>query len=88
MAHLEKSALGDTGRQRGVQHLPGILEDSTDVFSGGDVRVAAAGGKTTFEGEDILDLEDLDPALNMKMHLVNNVGEIREREARIAEGFH
>lgn len=26
------------------------------------------------EGEDILALQDLDPALNMKMHLVNNVG--------------
>lgn len=24
-------------------------------------------------GEDILALQDLDPALNMKMHLVNNV---------------
>lgn len=26
-------------------------------------------------GEDILNMEDLDPALNMKMHLVNNVSE-------------
>ena len=86
MAHLEKHALGDTGRQRGVQQLPGILEDSTDVFSGGDVRVATTDVKATFEGEDVLDLEDLDPALNMKMHLVNNVCEIREREVRIAEG--
>ena len=26
-------------------------------------------------GQDILDMQDLDPALNMKMHLVNNVSE-------------
>ena len=25
-------------------------------------------------GEDLLQLQDLDPALNQKMHLVNNVG--------------
>lgn len=34
----------------------------------GDNILAAAGG------EDILALQDLDLALNMKMHLVNNVG--------------
>lgn len=28
---------------------------------------------TLGDGEDILALQDLDPALNMKMHLVNNV---------------
>lgn len=33
----------------------------------GDNILATAGG------EDILALQDLDPALNMKMHLVNNV---------------
>lgn len=35
-----------------------------------DVRAADAGSLR--DGEDILALQDLDPALNMKMHLVNN----------------
>lgn len=35
-----------------------------------DVR--AADGGSLRDGEDILALQDLDPALNMKMHLVNN----------------
>lgn len=32
-----------------------------------------ADGSSFHGGEDILALQDLDPALNMKMHLVNNV---------------
>lgn len=32
-------------------------------------------------GEDILGLQDMDPALNMKMHLVNNVS--RPKSCRI-----
>lgn len=32
-------------------------------------------GVSTHSGEDILALQDLDPAMNMKMHLVNNVSE-------------
>jgi len=31
-------------------------------------------GTASPKGEDLLALQDLDPALNMKMHLVNNVG--------------
>lgn len=34
-----------------------------------------ADGSSLKGGEDILGLQDLDPALNMKMHLVNNVSE-------------
>jgi hypothetical protein len=50
----------------------------TDVEkTGGDV-VPEPGVRSddivTSGGEDILALQDLDPALNMKMHLVNNVG--------------
>jgi hypothetical protein len=30
--------------------------------------------RRSVQGEDILELEDVDPALNMKMHLVNDVG--------------
>jgi hypothetical protein len=33
-------------------------------------------GSWVTSGEDILALQDIDPALNMKMHLVNNVGSI------------
>lgn len=33
---------------------------------------AADGG--SLQGEDVLSLQDLDPALNMKMHMVNDVG--------------
>lgn len=36
-----------------------------------DVRIADA--SSLHSGEDILALQDLDPVLNMKMHLVNNV---------------
>lgn len=36
-----------------------------------------ADGSSLRSGEDILSLQDLDPALNMKMHLVNNVSDIR-----------
>ena len=38
-----------------------------------DVR--NADGSSLHGGEDILALQDLDPTLNMKMHLVNNVSE-------------
>lgn len=38
-----------------------------------DVR--DADGCSTHGGEDILASQDMDPALNMKMHLVNNVSE-------------
>ncbi len=41
----------------GVPHVP-------------DIRAADG---SSLKGEDILALQDLDPALNMKMHLVNNV---------------
>lgn len=43
------------------------MENSAGVR--GTVHEAMANG----ESEDILALQDLDPALNMKMHLVNNV---------------
>lgn len=43
----------------------------------GDVR--NADGSSLRGGEDILALQDLDPALNMKMHLVNNVSEADAR---------
>ena len=32
-----------------------------------------ASTSSSLKGEDVLALQDLDPALNMKMHLVNNV---------------
>jgi hypothetical protein len=38
-----------------------------------DVVDVRRDGSVSLKGEDILALQDLDPALNMKMHLVNNV---------------
>ncbi len=36
---------------------------------------SAMDANSTHSGEDVLALQDLDPALNMKMHLVNNVSD-------------
>lgn len=36
-------------------------------------NVRGTDGSSSHEGEDVLALQDLDPVLNMKMHLVNNV---------------
>lgn len=47
----------------------GLLE--RDVGVGEDDR--ASNESLTGSAEDILALQDLDPALNAKMHLVNNV---------------
>ncbi|KAI1375980.1 MFS general substrate transporter [Hypoxylon crocopeplum] len=60
MATEEKTA-GDG------QKDPGLFE--RDVGISEDVRM---GGSSTASAEDILALQDLDPALNAKMHLVNN----------------
>lgn len=46
-----------------------------DLLRHGDVRTAD--GSSLHDGEDILALQDLDPALNMKMHLVNNVSALQ-----------
>ena len=37
------------------------------------INLQAVNSTATHDGEDILGLQDLDPALNRKMHLVNNV---------------
>ena len=39
----------------------------------GEEPEVVADGYSVREGEDILALQDIDPALNAKMHLVNNV---------------
>jgi hypothetical protein len=44
------------------------------VESDGPGELRNADGSSIKSGEDLLELQDLDPALNMKMHLVNNVG--------------
>lgn len=41
------------------------------VLESGDVR--NADGSSMTSGSDVLALQDVDPVLNMKMHLVNNV---------------
>jgi hypothetical protein len=54
-------------------------DNSADEKHVGEVRDAsdralrAADGASLTSGEDLLALQDLDPALNLKMHLVNNV---------------
>lgn len=49
----------------------GNKDEALDDSAGHDVQIGRA--NETVGGEDILGLQDLDPALNMKMHLVNNV---------------
>lgn len=44
--------------------------DHGGVFESGDVRNADGSSMT---GSDVLALQDVDPVLNMKMHMVNNV---------------
>ncbi|KHN99247.1 membrane transporter [Metarhizium album ARSEF 1941] len=55
---------------------PAKLEEKTGHPYGGGLPglgdVRAADGSSLRGGEDVLALQDLDPALNMKMHLVNN----------------
>lgn len=57
--------IGDHGYHTGAAH--GVLEPD-------DVRNADGSSIT---GDDILALQDLDPVMNMKMHLVNNVSELQ-----------
>lgn len=51
------------------QEDPGLFE--RDVGMNEDVRTIQS--SSVGDAEDILALQDLDPALNAKMHLVNNV---------------
>lgn len=70
MAHAaspEKSAIDASSMEKNIES--GKAQEG--IF--GDVR--NADGSSLRSGEDILALQDLDPALNMKMHLVNNVSE-------------
>ena len=39
--------------------------------------------EVSIRGEDVLSMQDLDPALNRKMHLVNNVGLLSRCRARL-----
>lgn len=51
------------------------IEPSKDgSFAPGDSHVSnVVSNVSSLHGIDILSLQDLDPAMNMKMHLVNNV---------------
>jgi hypothetical protein len=63
----EKSAMDAAKLEEKAGHAPphgGLL---------GPDDVRAADGSSLRSGEDILALQDVDPVLNMKMHLVNNV---------------
>jgi hypothetical protein len=52
------------------------LDERKVTMEAPDLRAADGG---SHRGEDILSLQDLDPALNMKMHLVNNVSHPTKR---------
>lgn len=72
MAHAaspEKSAIDASSMEKNLES--GHHQTQDGIF--GDVR--NADGSSLRSGEDILALQDLDPALNMKMHLVNNVSD-------------
>lgn len=60
----DEEKMTTAGQTRG-----GILKDQPS--HGSDVQTAQA--TDTVGGDDVLGLQDLDPALNMKMHLVNDV---------------
>lgn len=62
----EKSAIDTSSMEKNVTG-----GNNDPMF--GDLR--NADGSSLRSGEDILSLQDLDPALNMKMHLVNNVSD-------------
>ncbi|KAK5658676.1 hypothetical protein OQA88_2072 [Cercophora sp. LCS_1] len=52
---------------------PGLGPDFKDVkLSGDESPMPRASEESSLNGEDILALQDLDPAMNRKMHLVNN----------------
>lgn len=53
----------------------GPVGDKGGVSSDGDTGIGETG--SIQDGEDILALQHLDPALNLKMHLVNNVSSCR-----------
>ena len=48
-----------------------LEQGAVENENGGDLR--NADGSSIKSGTDLLELQALDPALNMKMHLVNNV---------------
>lgn len=59
---IEEKKVGGSGS-------PGLMGGSDDLRN--------ADGSSIQGGEDVLALQDLDPALNLKMHLVNNVSDNR-----------
>jgi len=69
---LEEGRPGQPGQSTPPgEHLEKKDSDKKDLSDAPDLRTAEGG--SIRGGEDILALQDLDPALNMKMHLVNNV---------------
>jgi hypothetical protein len=53
---------------------PGRYEKGARTDTGTELKPQVAQNAPTSNGEDILAMQDLDPALDAKMHLVNNVG--------------
>jgi hypothetical protein len=67
-ASLDKSAVDASSVEKKIE------AGNSDPMLG---ELRNADGSSLRSGEDILSLQDLDPALNMKMHLVNNVSDFR-----------
>lgn len=70
----EDSLSSPTADQEKSTPVPGKEKVHLASPSEQDVRAEDGGSISTAEGEDILARQALDPALNLKMHLVNNVG--------------
>jgi hypothetical protein len=54
-----------------------VQPDFGEKRLGDDVSELPTADYNSLGGEDVLSLQDLDPALNKKMHLVNNVSDPR-----------
>lgn len=64
--HVDKKSIEAVGidAEAGPRSSPGMLDPSD---------IAEAEGSSLNSASDVLALQDLDPVMNMKMHLVNNV---------------
>jgi hypothetical protein len=59
---------------------PKLQDPEKEQHSTPEPDLANADGSSIGGGSDVLDLQDLDPVLNMKMHLVNNVSNFPSKE--------
>lgn len=65
---MEPPSYAATAEKKAINDAHGL--DNEKIAGSDDL---APDGASVMSGQDILQLQDVDPALNMKMHLVNNV---------------